>query len=54
MKNVDFDFVNDLFFRYLQDIKLRKMHGEFGIATPCVTLRKQIKLSEIDNMVNIC
>ena len=53
-KKVDVDFVEDLNYKYLQDLKLRKVQTEFGRATPCVTLRKAVKLGEIDDLVNDC
>jgi len=45
------DFVTSLFTRYLDDIRVRKKVAEFGIPPPSVLLRKTVRLSEIDLMI---
>lgn len=47
------DFVARLMTRYLDDIRVRKKEAEFGIPPPSVLLRKTVKLSEIDRMIEI-
>ena len=51
VKDVQQDFVQDLLYRYLQDIKHRQKAGEFGRATSAVLLRKCTKLDDIEIMI---
>ena len=50
-KDVQHDFVNDLLYRYLQDVKHRQKAGEFGRATAAVLLRKCTKLDDMEIMI---
>lgn len=54
LKDVQLDFVNDLLTRYLTDIKGRMKAGAFGKATTSMLLRKCVKLSDIDLLVEEC
>lgn len=54
LRNVEHDFVNELLVRYLQDTKNRMKEKSFGNATPAMILRKCIKLTDIDDMVEEC
>ena len=45
------DFVGHLMDRYLEDIRVRKKEAEFGKPPPSVLLRKTVRLSEIDLMI---
>ena len=45
------DFVSDLFTRYLEDIRVRKKIAEWGRPPPAVMLRKTVRLSEIDRII---
>ena len=47
------DFVETLMTRYLDDIRVRKKEAEFGLPPPSVLLRKTVRLSEIDRMIEI-
>lgn len=51
LKDVQQDFVQDLLYRYLQDIKHRQKAGEFGRATAATLLRKCTKLDDIEVMI---
>lgn len=51
LKDVDEDFVTDLLYRYLQDVKQRVKAGEFGRANSATLLRKCIRLTDIDNII---
>jgi len=45
------DFVGELLQRYLDDIRVRKKHAEFGKPPPSALLRKYVRLDEIDKMI---
>ena len=45
------DFVQDLMNRYLEDIDHRRAAGEVGKANAATTLRKCIRLGEIEDMI---
>ena len=47
------DFTDSLMSRYLDDIRIRKKEAEFGLPPPSVLLRKTVRLSEIDRMIEI-
>jgi hypothetical protein len=51
VKDVQQDFVNELLYNYLQDIKHREKAGEFGRATASVLLRKCTKLDDIEVII---
>lgn len=46
------DFISDMQYKYLQDIKARMRAGEYGKATPAILLRKTTKLGDIDDIIN--
>ena len=47
------DFTETLMKKYLEDIRVRKKEAEFGLPPPSVLLRKTVRLSEIDRMIEI-
>lgn len=51
LKDVQEDYVGDLLYKYLQDIKHRQKAGEFGRASAALLLRKCTLLSDIDDIV---
>lgn len=53
-KDVQQDFVNDLLFRYLQELKHRMKAAAFGQASTAALLRKGIKLTDMDEVVKDC
>jgi len=46
------DFVTDLLQKYLDDIRVRSRDENFGKPLPSVLLRKTIKLSTIDDIID--
>jgi hypothetical protein len=46
------DFVTDLLQRYLDDIRVRSRDEAFGTPKPSILLRKSIKLSSIDDIID--
>jgi hypothetical protein len=54
LPNVDHDFVSDLKFNYLQELKKRMKSGSYEDATIPMILRKCIKLGDMDYLVEEC
>ena len=44
--------MQELLYKYLQDIKHRQKAGEFGKATPAILLRKCTLLSDMDVIID--